>query len=188
MDIEKFKSSFSDIMRPNKFKVEFQTPFNLGLDNSEMQQITYLCKSASFPFGTIEKSESYYNGLKHGLASGIDFDPVSLVLYSDTDQKVMTFLSNWYKKISPNKKGSNTGMKSHGLFEYPSNYYGTIHISLIHKDNSGASIDGFKILKSVKLIDAYPTNIDSIPLSYDSNDQVMEMTVSFEFNNLEYSL
>lgn len=174
MEIETFKASFNDMLRPNRFEVNFSAPFNNEM--KDLQIVTTLCKSTSFPFPTLEKNETIYNSRKLKVASGIDYDPISFVFMVDVDRKVLSYLTKWYRKVAPLKQ-DNSGEHSH-TFAYPKDYYGVIQIDWYNR--------AYQTVAAVELRDAYPTNIDSIALSMDSNDQVAEITCSFEYNSLVY--
>ena len=63
---------------------------------------------------------------------------------------------------------------------YKDEYAGTIDVYLV---------DNLMVDKaSCKLINAYPINTDSIPLSYESNDQAMRVSTSFKFDWIEYNI
>ena len=57
----------------------------------------------------------------------------------------------------------------------PLAYYADVEIYQL--DRSGSEVP----TKAYKLIDAYPTNVSAIELSYDANDAVEEFTVEMSF-------
>ena len=69
-----------------------------------------------------------------------------------------------------------------------------IYIRQLSKDasgstaaGSGSSIDKNKVLRTYKLVDAWPTSVGAINVAFDSNDALEEFDVEFQFQYLDAS-
>jgi hypothetical protein len=161
-------AAFSDVLRPNRYRVEFHVPFA----NEELQteSFSYLCTEATFPFFTVNTIESWYNNRTQSFASKIDYDPVSFSFIVDKSQKILKFLDSWRMMMIDEKH----------RIAYKDEYAGMIDVYLM---------DNLMVDKaSCRMVNAYPINTDSIPLSYESNDQAMKVTTSFKFDWVEYNI
>jgi hypothetical protein len=47
--------------------------------------------------------------------------------------------------------------------------------------------DGMEVIRAYKFYDAWPSSLSAIDLSYESNDQIEEFTVEFQYNYYEVS-
>jgi len=168
MYLDHLVAAFSDVLRPNRYRVEFHVPFANG--ETQTESFSYLCTEATFPFFTVNTIESWYNNRTQSFASKIDYDPVSFSFIVDKSQKILTFLEQWRVMMID---------EMHRM-SYKDEYAGTIDVYLV---------DNLMVDKaSCKLINAYPINTDSIPLSYESNDQAMRVSTSFKFDWIEYNI
>lgn len=171
MDISKFKSSFTNFLRPNLYRVEFDFKKFNASSYANMETISMLCKDAAFPFFTFNLAETHYNGRKHFSAQEIDYDPVNLVFMVDSDGNVLNFLTAWAKEI----------VDTNYNYGFRDDYIATITISILDQTPSDL------IQKAtVKLYNAFIVNVDEISLGYDNTNQISEISVSFNFDYAEY--
>jgi hypothetical protein len=77
---------------------------------------------------------------------------------------------DWLKAIKDTDYTS--AVQSSGL-----SYFSTINVS--HMNDRGSNIATYK------LIDAFPTDVSQIDLSYDSTDAIEEFTVTFQYHYLQ---
>ena len=216
MDISKFKSSFTNFLRPNLYRVEFDFKKFNPSKYADMEKVSMLCKDAAFPFFTFNLTESFYNGKKHFTAQEIDFDPVNLVFMVDSDGNVLNFLTAWKNQI----------VDANHNYGFRDDYIATVTISMLDQTSSSliqsaltttskyddeiASVvrtakyiedeisrytsvlrdleDMSSDVATVKLHNAFIVNIDEMPLGYGNNDQISEVSVSLNFDYAEYNL
>ena len=46
-------------------------------------------------------------------------------------------------------------------------------------------VDGLDVVRAYRFYDAWPSSLSAIDLSYESNDQIEEFTVDFQYNYFE---
>ena len=46
-------------------------------------------------------------------------------------------------------------------------------------------VDGLEVVRAYRFYDAWPSSLSAIDLSYESNDQIEEFTVEFQYNYFE---
>lgn len=163
MFLENLKASFSDFLRPNYYGVVFSG--NLFGE----QEFGFLTRGATFPFHTYNTTNAFYNNLSRHYANSVDYDPVTFNFLVDDGLKVLRFFDSWRKLIM--NDGSRT-------FNYKEEYTGNIEVELLNRKQFWRA--------RVTLLDAFPVNMENIALAADSNDQIMELTVSFRYDDVRY--
>lgn len=167
MSIEKFKSQFADLLRPNYYEILISPPTNL---NAQSTILSFLCSSTDFPFETIQTMEMITHSRKRMIASGVDFDPITVTFLLDSTGKVLDFFQKWKMLIIDDtfKMG------------YYEDYIGTIEIFMLDRQ--------LQRVFGVKLKEAYPVNRNNISLSQNSVDTLSELPISFVYANSEYTM
>jgi len=161
------KASLTDVMRTNKYFVEFE-PINF-ISKSKPEYGSYLITSATFPFFTFNTTEMPYGAFKESVVNGIDYDPVTFSIISDMNGKMMKFLIDLSNEIIDPKTG---------LFNFKDEYTLNISISITTRyDVKVADVD---------LIDAYLINIDPISLGYGQKDEMVLLNPSFKYKKANY--
>jgi hypothetical protein len=186
MNIPQFIDSFSDLVRANRFRVQFSHEIKIG--GSASSAVTSgdptkaigttltpvmankLCKATSFPFWTYSVSEMNYNSRAYKFPTKHDLDSVSFSFYMDTDYQVLQYFTYWMAEIR---------VPGEDYYTYKKNYCDTIRITSL--DASYNTPIATAILKN-----AYPTNINTIDYSFDSRDTLTELTVAFNFDDVTY--
>ena len=163
MFLESLKASFSDFLRPNFYQVTFTG--NLFGE----YEFGFLTKGATFPFMTYNTQQVMYNNLNRNFVQSIDYDPITFEFLVDDGLKVLRFFDSWRKLIM--NDGSRT-------FNYKDEYSGNIEIELWNRKQ-------FMRAKCI-ILDAYPVNIDNVPLAMDANDQIMTLSTSFRYDDILY--
>jgi hypothetical protein len=163
MFLENLKASFSDFLRPNYYGVTFS-----GNIFGEFE-FGFLTKGATFPFMTYNTTTVFYNNLPRHFVNAVDYDPIPFTFLVDDGLKVLRFFDNWRKLVM--NDGSRT-------FNYKEEYSGNIEIELLNRKQF--------MRARVIIKDAYPVNIDNIALAADTNDTIMELGVSFRYDDVSY--
>lgn len=163
MFLEELKASFSDFLRPNFYQVTFT-----GNIFGE-REFGFLTRGATFPFLTYNTESVFYNNLPRHFANSIDYDPIPFEFLVDDGLKIMRFFDSWRKLVM--NDGSRT-------FNYKAEYAGQIEVELWNRKQ-------FMRAKCT-MLDAFPVNIDNFALAADANDQLLSMTVSFRYDDIQY--
>ena len=197
-NINEFKSRLQGGVRPNLFQVDITFPsvtFDLG-GNTKFKTVNnlaeagrYLCRSAQIPAANQGLIEVPFRGRFLKIPGDRTFEPWTATFYNTTDFDLRAAFEQWI----------NVGNKTDealGTFEFGSEgsfgqYFQDITIRQLDKnpDSAGKAVaaDGGpnRVLREYKLIGAWPTSVGAINLAYDSNDQIEEFDVEFQYQYLD---
>ena len=177
--IADFLSSVGQGVKPNMFQVEFDFPSGLVLDDKEgAKQITnLLCKSAALPGSALGTIEVPFRGRTVKIAGDRTFDSWNPTFIVDKNMQSRAAMESWMEAI--NGHAGNTA----DLLE-PNSSVGYTTQLLVHQLEKGADPggDSAKIIRTYKLWYAFPTSVSTIDLAYDSNDQIEEFSVEFQYS------
>ena len=165
-------SSFLQVVkqgvRPNMFQVDIAFPDAVDADT---QLVSYMCKSAVLPAATIGVIEVPFRGRTVKIAGDRTFDNWSATFINDKEMKSRAYFESWLQSINSHK--ANTANEID-----PTEYGRTVVIKQLEKDNSPSGDE----LRSYKLWYAFPISTSAIDLAYDSNDQIEEFSVEFQYS------
>ena len=176
MAINSNLSSFLDKVkqgvRPNMFEVEFAFP--TGVDAGDGTLATYMCKSAALPASNVGVIEVPFRGRTVKIAGDRTFDNWSTTFITDRDMKIRAQFEKWLELI--NSHEPNTAQLTN-----PSETDGYTRGIVIKQKDKDATPSGTE-LRSYKLWYAFPTSVSAVDLAYDSNDQIEEFSVEFQYS------
>ena len=165
-------SSFLQVVkqgvRPNMFQVDISFPDSVDAD---AELVSYMCKSAVLPAANIGVIEVPFRGRTVKIAGDRTFDNWSATFINDKEMKSRAYFESWLQSINSHK--ANTANEID-----PTEYGRTVVIKQLEKDNSPAGDE----LRSYKLWYAFPISTSAIDLAYDSNDQIEEFSVEFQYS------
>ena len=165
-DISAFKANLATGgVRSNQFRCVLTFPgvANAGAAGNVAE---FLCKATSVPSMDIGDIEIMYRGRPVHFAGERTFSPWSVSLYNDNDFIVRTAFENWVEAIS--NSGSTTGAVA------PNTYQAQMNVQQLDRNDV--------VVAEYQLIDAYPTSVGEIQLSWDANNQIQEYNVTFVYN------
>lgn len=168
-NVSGFLSKVSQGVRPNMFEVSIQFPAGAGADDTEI--VTYMCKSAALPSSNVGVIEVPFRGRTVKIAGDRTFDNWSATFINDKDFKTRSYFEKWLEQI--NSHQANTA----GIID-PTQYGRTVTVKQLEKDDSA----GGEVVRSYKLWYAFPTSASAIDLAYDSNDQIEEFSIEFQYS------
>ena len=154
-------------VRPNMFQVDITFPGT----NADQTLVSYMCKSAALPASNIGVIEVPFRGRTVKIAGDRTFDNWSATFINDKEMKSRSYFEQWLNQINTHK--ANTGE-----IQDPTAYGRSVVIRQLEKDNSPAGSE----LRSYKLWYAFPISTSAIDLAYDSNDQIEEFSVEFQYS------
>ena len=176
MAINSNLSSFLDKVkqgvRPNMFEVEFAFPS--GIDAGDGTLATYMCKSAALQASNVGVIEVPFRGRTVKIAGDRTFDNWSTTFITDRDMKIRAQFEKWLELI--NSHEPNTAQLAN-----PSETDGYTRGIIIRQKDKDATDAGAE-LRSYKLWYAFPTSVSAVDLAYDSNDQIEEFSVEFQYS------
>jgi hypothetical protein len=111
----------------------------------------------------------------------------SQAYYVDNNYNQIRFFEMWFRYISGEDLATADDITNHYRMSYPKDYKTSIKIAKFERDTgaAGANSNIGSVLTAQKIqynfINAFPTNINSMPVSYDSG-QLLKYVVSFSYD------
>lgn len=159
--------------------------------SSSLDKINFFAYEAVLPGRSFQTSEviNSVQGVTERYPTSTTYPEVDVSFYVGRDYEILNFFQNWMDYISPTEdKFSPYGFVK---FNYPDSYECYINIvkyerdlrpkasRLTTKGNKGAIRDPSTYTHT--LINAYPINIISVPLSYAQSD-ILRTTITFNYD------
>ena len=173
-NVSQFLSTIGQGVKPNMFLINVQFPAAIALQTEDQNLTNILCKSAALPGSNLGVIEVPFRGRTVKIAGDRTFDTWTTTFFNDKDFKLRGFFEQWANSINTHE--GNTAP----LF-VPNNsegYMADLQVDQLEKD---ASEEG-AILRRYILKHCFPTNVSQIDLAYDSNDQIEEFTVEWQYS------
>jgi hypothetical protein len=163
LDINQFKAKLTGGgARPNLFKCIINFPLGAG-GNTELA--SFMIKGAQLPSSVIAPLPVPFRGRVLNLAGDRTFEPWTITVLNDTKMEIRNAFERWMNLMQSHS--INTGVQN------PLLYQTNLEVQQLDKSNN--------VTKRYNIIGAFPTNISSIELSSESNDQVEEFTVELTY-------
>jgi hypothetical protein len=183
LSLSDFRANVSDFARPNRFWVNIGDAGNNDIqgdsnaDNSTSshtkiweQKNSFLAKSTSIPGRTIGNIVVPWQGQEYNIAGDPKVNEITITFHNSYDWDVRAFFEQWIESIA--EMGTNERSQPAA--------YKTDGVSMQQLGRTEADV-----LKTYKLIGAYPTDLAAIDLSMDSSDQISEFTVTIKYDTFE---
>lgn len=148
------------------------------------QDLMFLCKTVDVPSFTVATEDHFPNGWgrMERRPAGMDFPAVSSIFYVDSSHSVLKFFHRWQQAIvnydqSGGPKSSNAGRFPFEL-AYKNEYVGQMEVLFF----SGNSPDKFY---TFKYSNVFPIEVGSMTLSWENNDEITNLPVSFAYDEVK---
>ena len=198
--MSQLKSKILHLAQTSVYQIKLSPPANVlahlqrnGVDYaSEGENIELLCSSCTLPGTSLSTHEVVgdYTGVRERMAYRRQYDDtIDFTFYVDHDYKVVDLFEGWINYISGQGEGqrmsNSTARKRDANFRmnYPNTYLTNMYILKFEKDVSSSSsifFDDQTFQLTYTLVNAFPLNIVSTPVSYESS-QILKYTVSMAF-------
>jgi len=172
-NVSQFLSTIGQGVKPNMFLINVQFPSQIN-GGKDLNLTNLLCKSAALPGSNLGVIEVPFRGRTVKIAGDRTFDTWTATFFNDKDFKLRTYFEEWANSINTHE--GNTAP----LF-VPNNsegYMADLQVDQLEKDSSEEGA----ILRRYTLRHCFPTNVSQIDLAYDSNDQIEEFTVEWQYS------
>ena len=187
--INDFKNNLRGGVRPNLFNVRINFPqvikATLGSTRNQGEatletESSYLCRSAALPASTQGLIEVPFRGRFLKIPGDRTFEAWTATFYNTENFNLRTAFELWIN--AANKSDENIGLVNFGDLGGTGAYFSDIVVQQKGKTNKD------EVLREYKLIGSWPTNVSAINLAYDSNDQIEEFDVEFQYQYLDIGL
>jgi len=173
-----------------------------GITNNASKTFTYdfMCAEAVLPGATFDVGEE--SGSRQGIIERFPnrrvYSDFNLTFYVDNEYNIIRLFEEWMNFINPiNRSSGPQTAKDSGQvgfedsnnyfrFKYPNTYKRIISITKFERDfllnpNDPNSPTKNQNLLTYQFIDAFPTNITALPLSYEGST-ITKTTINFSYN------
>lgn len=130
------------------------------------RQVEFLCKAAALPSSNLGLIEVPYRGRNIKVAGDRTFPEWTITIINDTDFQIRNAFELWSDLINSHEE--NVGSTSKNI------YAQRWEIDQLGRDGS--------VLKTYSFEGCWPSEVGQIDLSFDSNDQIEEYTVTLQFD------
>ena len=154
--------------RNNQFKVTMPFP-GYAQVGGEIEDLAFLCTATSIPAMTIGQVTVPFRGRQIKIAGDRSFATWSVTVLNDTNFKLRNAFERW-------QNGINNMTDGEGLTN-PVDYQVDVFVDQLDRNGN--------TLKSYTLRGAFPTEIASIPLDYETNDAIEDFDVTFHYQYFE---
>lgn len=179
-NINKFRSTLASGARPNLFKINLSKPDGVDDPQGLLKSggnFSLLCRSGAIPSYTVGVIEVPFRGRRIKLPGDRTYGEWTVTVINDQNQGMRKVFDNWLAYIN-NPDGTDVIRPTTGAaVGDESSYRTTIDIEHYRGDGS--------ISRKYKLIEAFPTDVSAIDLSYDTTDAIQEFTVTFNYHYLD---
>jgi hypothetical protein len=174
--LEQLKNAVRTGARSNLFTVTL--PIIQGIDSVLQKEFQYLCKAASLPGSAIGSIDiPFIAGRRYKIAGDRTFSDWTTTVMSDQGQKIRKTLEDLQRAYAPTQLGNTnayatkTGAKDTDFQT----------VTVTQYDLSGTAV------YKCELINAWPSDISTIDLSYDSTDTLEEFTCTWSYDYFVYA-
>jgi hypothetical protein len=192
--VSDIKSRLLNIAQTSLYRVTIPIPPRVssfisqrGITPIDIDNISLLCSEASLPGSSLATHEvtNDYHGVTEKMAYRRMYDEnLDLTFYVDRNYKVIELFETWMDYITGDEQSFSREQykdrNTHYRMSYPNSYKTNIFLIKFERDHHSAQSKIPKILTEYTFVDAFPTNIIAMPVSYDQSD-VLKCTVSFSY-------
>ena len=176
-----FKSKLNGGVRPNLYQVDIDFParaigaLNGATKGSLMGETRYLCRSTSLPTHSQGLIEVPFRGRFLKIPGDRTFEAWTATFYNTADFNLRAAFENWINIA--NQTDENIGVVG-GLDAL----FTDVTVRQLSKDSAGGKNS---VLRTYRLVDAWPTSVGAINVAFDSNDALEEFDVEFQYQYLD---
>lgn len=153
---------------------------NRGVIGNPAELLTISCSEASLPgssLATHEINNDYTGVTERHVYRRLYDDRASFTFYVDSNYQIIKFFETWMSWIVGEDQYTEQSKRTYNYrVKFPNDYRVNMHIQKYERDygKSGSKYVDYTF------IDAYPIDITSMPMSYDSSN-LLKCTVSFVY-------
>ena len=167
--IDDFKTGISSAnIEPARSSL-FQVSMTGGQGGVGFTDLKYLCRATSIPGLTITPIERQYLGRTVKIPGDITFTELALTIVNDTDYGIRNSLEIWMAGINSHETNERAFADNFGSE--------TTTIKLEQLNRAGTTTAG----GTFQFINAWPTTVDPIELSFDTASDIEEFTATFAY-------
>jgi hypothetical protein len=187
-NISEFKSridKYGGLARKNLFVVDITfngRNTNITVPNFSQSDLRFFCQSAILPGLNIQVQDYKPNGfgLPYSVPISLVPDQINLIFMLDSQHRVLNFFHQWMQKIINYDVSRGIFSQVNGQLPYEigykTDYVSTLRLSFYSTD--------LNTHYEYTLLEAFPTQISPINVSWDENNSYATMTVNFSYSGI----
>ena len=169
-NLDQFRSKLKDGgARPTLFEMALRWPQTVITGADAAKASRFMVKVAEIPASTVSPITVGYFGRKLNVAGDRSFAPLSVTVINDEDYIIRRALEEWLDRMS----GASSAVSQYAGGSGDEGY--TTTLSTTQFGRQGEAI------RQYDFVGAFPTEVASIPLSWDAEGTIEEYTVSFAY-------
>jgi hypothetical protein len=176
-DITKFRSSLtSDVANPTNYEVEiYKEPDTLLTEGYEFPKIIkFRCETCALPAKNMKSVDRMTYGPVRRVAYSADYTPVTFSFIATDSMKEKEYFEIWQRSIVDNTESADSTIHDVAYYD---DYIGEIWIKYYDKSGRNTYL--------TKLKEAYPISVQETPLSWNSNNEYIRITVTMMYRLFE---
>ena len=189
-NVSTFLQTIGQGVKPNMFSIDIQWPAqglvggvptasgsgagagSGGLADKDL--VNVLCKSAALPASNLGVIEVPFRGRTVKIAGDRTFDTWTATFFNDKDMKIRAYFEAWLESMNTHEGN----FAPNFIPNQADGYMCDVKVKQLEKHG----VEGGQVLREYTLKHAFPTNVSQIDLAYDSNDQIEEFTVEWQYS------
>ena len=179
-NVSTFLQTINQGIKPNMFSVDISFPGDgtgeaANFSNRDKDLTNILCKSAALPGSNLGVIEVPFRGRTVKIAGDRTFDTWTATFFADRNMEIRALFEDWANSINSHEGNTAPRFLPNGG---ATGYMADLFVSQLEKDAE----EGGSVIRTYHLHHCFPTNVSAIDLAYDSNDQIEEFTVEFQYS------
>lgn len=167
-NVERFKSALTNGgARPNQFAVQLSYPTYVNGQNIAVARSPFLVNIAELPGQTVNPTIVQYRGREVKFAGDRIFAPWTITVLNDAEMSIRNAIEQWMQGMED--YASKVGRLT------PSEYQRDLDVFQLDRNGN--------ILKSYKLVNAFPVDLSPVALDFGANDQISQFTVTWQYQH-----
>ena len=179
-NVSTFLQTINQGIKPNMFSVDISFPTDgagdaANFSSSDRDLTNILCKSAALPGSNLGVIEVPFRGRTVKIAGDRTFDTWTATFFADRNMEIRALFEDWANSINTHEANTAPRFLPNGG---ATGYMADLYVSQLEKDEKA----GGNVIRTYHLHHCFPTNVSPIDLAYDSNDQIAEFTVEWQYS------
>jgi hypothetical protein len=165
-NVERFKSALTNGgVRPNQFAVQLSYPTYVTGQSIAVARSPFLVSVAELPGQTVNPAIIQYRGREVKFVGDRVFAPWTITVLNDSEMSIRNAVEQWMGGMEDN-------VTKIGKLQ-PAQYQRDLDIFQLDRNGN--------ILKSYKLMGAFPVDLSPVGLDFGANDQISTFTCTFQY-------
>lgn len=177
--ISTFLQTIGQGVKPNMFVIDIVWPTSAlngtSVGTNDKDLVNLLCKSAALPASNLGTIEVPFRGRTVKIVGDRTFDNWTATFFNDKDMITRSYFEKWSESM-------NTHDGNYAPLFTPSDNDGYTCDIKVKQLEKNADTSGGQVIREYTLKHAFPTSVSQIDLAYDSNDQIEEFTVEWQYS------